>query len=133
MTSNEAHTVAPQKQLEGLRITREGDTTSQIAPPAPKVVAGGKQSVPRSTITPTETCSASVYRRIKRRLGHSLKRSHCKGNLVPSRKQTTHQLSGTKHSLFGLKRVPGPLPEQHSSDGHGQHHSGCLHKQGWGG
>ena len=35
-----------------------------------------------------------VQRRIKRRLGSSLKRSHCKGNLVSSRKQATHKLPG---------------------------------------
>ena len=38
-----------------------------------KVVAGGKQCASRSTITPTKTCSADIYRRIKRRVGHSLK------------------------------------------------------------
>ena len=41
-TSYETHTVALKKQLEGTRITRKGDTCSQIAPPPPKVVAGGK-------------------------------------------------------------------------------------------
>ena len=51
------------------------------------MVAGGKQCAPRSTITPSKTCSAIVYRRIKRRLGCSLKRPHHKGNVVPSRKQ----------------------------------------------
>ena len=41
-----AHTVAPQKQLEGPRITRKGDTSSQVAPPSSKLVAGGKQCAP---------------------------------------------------------------------------------------
>ena len=39
----ETHTVALEERLEGTRITRKGDTHSQIAPPPPKVVAGGKQ------------------------------------------------------------------------------------------
>ena len=69
-TSHETHTVA---QLEGARITRKGDTCSQVAPPSLKVVAGGKQCSSRSTITPTKTCSADIYRRIKRRMGRSLK------------------------------------------------------------
>ena len=51
------------------------------------MVAGGKQCASRSTITPTKTCSADLYRHIKRRVGRSVKRTHCKGNLVPSRKQ----------------------------------------------
>ena len=43
-----------------------------LAPPPLKVVAGGKQCSSRSTITPTKTCSADIYRRIKRRVGCSL-------------------------------------------------------------
>ena len=42
-TSHKAHTVALEKQLEGPRITRQGDPSPQVAPPPPKVVAGGKQ------------------------------------------------------------------------------------------
>ena len=73
-----------------------------------------------------------LYRRIKRRLGRSLTRAHCKGNLVPSRKPVAYQLSGTKGGIFGPKRVPKPLPEQCSSNSHGQHYSDFLHKQGGG-
>ena len=54
------------------------------------MVAGGKQCAFRSTITPTKTCSVDIYRCIKRRVGRSLKRTHCKGNLVPSRKHINH-------------------------------------------
>ena len=90
-TSYETHTVALEEQLEGTRITRKGDTHSQVAPPPFNVVAGGKQCAFRSTITPTKTCSADIYRRIKRRVGCSLKRTHCMGNLAPSRKQVAHK------------------------------------------
>ena len=102
-TSYETHTVALEEQLEGTRITRKGDTCSQIAPPPPKVVAGGKQCASRSTITPTKTCSADIYRCIKRRVGCSLKRVYCKGNLVTSRKQVVYKPLGTKGGLSGLK------------------------------
>ena len=78
LTSHETHTVAVEKQLEGTITTRKGDTRSQVAPPSLKVVAGGKQCSPRSTITPTKTCSADIYRCIKRRVGRSLKRTYCK-------------------------------------------------------
>ena len=109
---HETHTVALEKQLEGSRITGKGYTSSQVAPPSLKMVAGGKQCASRSTITPTKTYSADLYRRIKRRVGCSLKRTHSKGNLVPSRKQVTHKPSGTKGGLSGPKRVPRPLFEQ---------------------
>ena len=49
----ETHTVALEKQRESPRITRKGDTSSQVAPPSHKMVAGGKQSSTRSTITLT--------------------------------------------------------------------------------
>ena len=128
-TSYETHTVTLEKQLESTRITRKGDICSQVAPPPLKVVAGGKQCSSRSTITPTKTCSADIYRRIKRRVGRSLKRTHCKGNLVSSRKQVAHKSLGTKSGLSGLKRVPRPLFKHHSSGSHRQHNSGCLYQQ----
>ena len=109
LASYETHTVALKEQLECTRITRKGDTRSQVAPPPLKVVAGGNQCASRSTITPTKTCSADLYRRIKRRVGRSLKRAHCKRNLVPPRKQNAHKPSGTKSGLSGPKRVPRPL------------------------
>ena len=92
------------------------------------LVAQGRQCSKRSTITCTKTCSADL-RRMKRRVGRSLKLVHCKGNLVPSRMQVTHKLSEPKGGLPGPKRVPGPLLEQHSPHSYRQHHSGCLHKQ----
>ena len=84
-TTHETHTVALEKQLEGPRITGKGDTGSQVPPPPSKVVAGGKQCATRSTITPSKTCCADLYRRIKRRVGRSLGRPHCKRYLVPVR------------------------------------------------
>ena len=128
-TSYETYTVALEKQLESTRITRKGDTHSQVAPPPLKVVAGGKQCSSRSTIIPTKTCSADIYRHIKRRVGCSLKQTHCKGNLVSSRKQVAHKSLGTKSGLSGLKRVPRPLVKQHSPGSHRQHNSGCLYQQ----
>ena len=94
------------------------------------MVAGARQCASRSTITPTKTCSANLYRHIKRRMGRSLGGTHYKGNLVPSRTQVTQKLSGTKGDLSGPKRVPRSLLKQHSSHSYKQYHSGCLHKQG---
>ena len=84
----EAHPVAPQKQLEGTRITGEGHSNTQDPSPSPTMVAGGEQCAPRSTITPNTTCSANIYRHIKRRVGRSLRLTHSKRVLVPSGKQT---------------------------------------------
>ena len=101
-TPHEANTVALEKQLEGSRVTRKGDSSPQVAPPPPKVVAGGRQCATRSTITHSKTCSANIYRHIQRRVGRSFKRAHCKGNLVPSRKQVAHKSFRAK-SFLALK------------------------------
>ena len=126
----ETHTVASQKQLEGTRITGKGDPNSQVPAPPFTMVARKRQCSNRPTITPNETCSANLYRRIKRRVGRSLKRAYCKRNLVPSRKQAAYQLSRTKGSLLSFKRVPRPLHRQDSSCSNRQQHSGIVYKQG---
>ena len=127
--THETYTMAPQKQLEGTRISGESYSIAQIAAPPLTVVAGGGQCVTGSTITPLKTCSANFYRRIKRRLGRSFKRTHCKRPLVTAGKQVTHKLPRTKSSVPSLKRVPGPLCKQYSTSGHRQYNSGGLHKQ----
>ena len=129
-TTYETHSMASQKQLEGTRITRKGDPYPQISAPPSKMVAGGRHCTSRSTITPTKTCSANLYRHIKRRMGRSLKRAYNKGNLVPTRKQAVYQLPGTESGLPGHKRVPRTLLRQESSCSNRQHHSGVIHKQG---
>ena len=62
-------------------------------------------------------------------MGCSLKRTHCKRNLVTSRKQVVHKSLGTKGGLSGPKRVSRPLSKQHSPGSHRQHNSGCLYQQ----
>ena len=127
--THETHTVASQKQLEGTRIPGKGYSSTQIPAPTFTVVARRKQCASRSTITPHTACSANFYRRIKRRVGRSFKRVHCKRVLVSAGKQTAHKLSGTKSSTLSPKRVPKPLYKPDCPSGHRQYYSSCLHKQ----
>ena len=94
------------------------------------MVAERRQCSHRSTITPNKTCSANLYRRIKRRVGHSLKRAHCKRVLVTARKQFAYKLSGTKSSLASTERIPRPLYRQDNTCCNQRHYSSFLHKQG---
>ena len=130
--THETHTVASQKQLEGTRIPGKDHSSTQILAPTLTVVAKRKQCASRSTTTPYKACSANFYRRIKRRVGRSFKRVHCKGVLVSAGKQAAHKLSGTKSSPLGLKRVPKPMHKQNCPSGHRQYNSSGLHKQGRG-
>ena len=129
-TTHETHTVASQKQLEGTRISREDYPSTKVPAPSLTMVARGRQCASRSTITPNKTCSANIYRRIKRRVGRSLKRVHCKRVLVGAGKQATHKLSGTKSSVPSLKRVSKSLCRQNSPGSNRQYYSSSLHKQG---
>ena len=128
-SSHAPNTMAPQKQLEGSRIIGKDDSHPQVLAPTSTVVARRRERSHRSALTPFKTRSATLYRRIKRRVGRSLKRGHCKRNLVPPRKQTAYKLPGTQSSLLSLKRVPRPLHRQDSSCSNRQYHCGGVHKQ----
>ena len=128
-TTHETHTVASQKQLEGTGISRKDYPSTQVPAPTLTMVARGKQCAPRATITPNKTCSANIYRRIKRRVGRPLKRTHCKRVLVSAGKQAAYKLPGTESSFSSLKRVPRSLCRQNSSGGNRQYYSSSLHKQ----
>ena len=110
-------------------ISREGHPSTQIPAPTLTMVAKRKQCASRSTITPHKACSANFYRRIKRRVGRSLKRAHCKGVLVSAGKQAAHKSPGAKSSSLGFERVPGPMHKPNSPSGHRQYHCSGLHKQ----
>ena len=56
-TSYEAYSVAPQKTLEGPRITGKGDSSSKDSPPAPTMVDQGDKCLARSTSAPSKDAS----------------------------------------------------------------------------
>ena len=130
LTAQETHTVASQKQLENTRVTRKSDPNSQVSAPPPTMVANRTQRSHRPTITPNKTCSANLYRCIKRRVGLSLKRTHCKRVLVATRKQAAYKLSKSQSSLSSFTRVSRPLYRQDGTCGNRQHYSSVLYKQG---
>ena len=127
--THETHTVASQKQLESTGIPGKSYSFTQIPAPTFTVVARRKQCASRSAITPHTACSANFYRSIKRRVGRSFKRVHCKRVLVSAGKQAAHKLSGTKSSTLSPKRVPKPLHKPDCPSGHRQYYSSGLHKQ----
>ena len=89
-----------------------------------------RQGSSRPTFTPSKTCSANFYRRIKRRVGRSLKRVHYKRVLVDTGKQAAHKPSRTKSSFPSIERVPRSLCRKNSSSSNRQYYSSSLHKQG---
>ena len=59
----------------------------------------------------------------------SLRGTHCKGNLVPSRSKLHMKFLKPRRS-FGPKGDPRPLLEPYCHQSYGQHHGGCLFKEG---
>ena len=122
--------MASQKKLENTGIVRKTDSPTQISTSSFSMVARRRQCPHRPAITPYATCSSNLYRRIKRRVGRSLKRVHCQRNMVPVGKQIAYKLLETKSSLSGSKRVPKAMHGQNGSGSYRQHHSSGLHQQG---
>ena len=126
--AHETHSMAPEKALACPRISGE-DHPNSFSPCSPKMVVGSNQGALRATFTPSSTRPQTVYRRLKRRLGRSLRRLHGKRRLVRVRKRLTHQFARTQSSPSGLKTVRAVVLQPGSACLHGQHHCGLLHQQ----
>ena len=106
LAPHESDSLVSEKYLEDPRVSGKDDPNPKISPLMLKMVAARSKCPSRSATTPTQPCSSDLYRCLKRRLGHSLNRSHGKRDLVPAGKQVAYKLPGVKCSLFGPKVVP---------------------------
>ena len=100
-----AHSMAPEKALACPGISGKGHSNSFISPCTFKVVVRPGQGALRSTLTPSSTRPSTDYRRLKRRLGRSLRQLHGKRSLVRVRKRLAHKFVGAQGSPAGLKTV----------------------------
>ena len=103
-TAHETYSVAPQETLESPRISGKGDPNSEVSPSVPAVVDPRGKCPKGSALTPPATRSSNLYRRLKRRLGCSLRRLHSKRYLVSARKQVAHKLLRTKSRVVSTKK-----------------------------
>ena len=71
----------------------------------------------------------TLYRRLKRRLGCSLRSKFYKGSVVRSGKKATHKCPRIEGGLTGPSRLQGPVPEPNSASCDGPLNSGSLHQQ----
>ena len=68
-------------------------------------------------------------RRLKRRLGCSLKPKFYKGSVVRQGKKATHKCFRVEGELTGHSKLQGPVSEPNSASCNGQLNSGSLHQQ----
>ena len=71
----------------------------------------------------------TLYRRLKRRWGRSLRSKFYKGSVVRPGKKATHKHSRIEGGLPGPSKLQGPVPEPNSASCNGQLNSGSLYKQ----
>ena len=97
--------VASEEALACPGIIREDYSSTTVPSSTPEVVVEPRQCPKRSTLTPITTRSSTVYRRLKRRLGCSLRRLHSKRPLVHARKRLAYKLAGTQGRFTSPKTV----------------------------
>ena len=78
---------------------------------------------------PPRTQHSSVYRCLKRRLGHSLKSRLYQRTVVRSRKIITHKRFRTKSCVLNPKTLQVSMSKSNSPGCHGQLNSSNLHQQ----
>ena len=125
--SHETHTVASKATLAHARESGKGHSVAPLSPSTPRLVVKQGQCTSRPTIAPS-TCSSKVYRRLKLRLGCTLRGLHCKRHLVSYRKSPLHQLSGVKSSLPGPLEFRASLQRPDCIDNNRQHNCSLLHQ-----
>ena len=124
-----SHSVASQETLAGTRGLRESHSSTSLSSTSPRLVVRRGECVKGSTITSFKSRPSTVYRRIKRRLGRSLRGRYGKRSLVGSRKSTSYKLLGTKGSLSGPQEFRASLSKPDCTDCDRQHNCGSLYQQ----
>ena len=104
-SSHAPYPVASKEALACPRNSREDYSPSRVSPCSPEVVVGPRQRSERSTVTPIATRPPAVYRCLKRRLGCTLSRLHCKRPLVQVRRRLAHKFARTQGSPAGPETV----------------------------
>ena len=130
--SHEAYSVAFKEVLACPRGLREDNPHSKVPPCSPEMVVRPGEGPEGSTSTPVTACPSALYRRLKRRLGRTLRRLHGKRPLVQVRRRIAHKFARTQGGPFSPKTVRAVVLEPDHSGLYGIHDSGGVHQQGRG-
>ena len=128
--SHEAHSVALEATLACSGGSGKGHSGSSFSSSSPRLVVEREQCTSGPAFAPSASCSANVYRRLKQRLGRSLRGFHGKRRLVRPRKSPPHKFFGVKSSVSGPHEFRASVQGPDCSDSNGQHDCGFLQQQG---
>ena len=127
--SHEALSVSSQGALEISSVAGQPPSLDRSHCSPPRLVAKSLQCDERCRPSSQRPQYPTLYRRLKRRLGRSLRPKFYKGSVVRSGKKATHKCPRIEGGLPGPSRLQGPVPESNSVGCDGQLNSGSLHQQ----
>ena len=127
--SHEALSVSSQGALEISSVAGQPPSLDRSHCSPPRLVAKSLKRDERCRPSSQGPQYQTLYRRLKRRLGRSLRSKVYKRSVVRSGKKATHKCPGIEGGLPGPSRLQGPVPESNSVSCDGQLNSGSLHQQ----
>ena len=127
--SHETGAVASKKTLACAGEPGKHYSGSPFSSPTPGMVAGRDQCAKRATLAPSSARPTDFYRRLKRRLGCTLRGIHSKRRLVRNRKSPPHQLLGTQGSSSGSQEFREAVQGTDCPHSNRQHDCNVLHQQ----
>ena len=127
--SYETFLAASQGELDISSVVGQALSLVRLHNTSSGLVAESTKCSQRCKSPPPRTQCSSVYRRLKRRLGHSLKSRFYQRTVVRSRKIIAHKRFRTKGSVLGPKTLQASMPKSNSPGCHGQLNRSSLHQQ----
>ena len=127
-TSHEALSVSPQGALEIFSVVGQPPSLDRNHFSTPRLGKSHKCDERRRPSSQRPQYP-TFYRRLKRRLGCSLRASLHQGSVVRQGQKATHKCSRAEGSIPGPSKVQGPVSKPSSTGCYGQLNSGSLHKQ----
>ena len=127
--SHEALSVSSQGALEISSVAGQPPSLDRSHCSPPRLVAKSLKRDERCRPSSQGPQYPTLYRRLKRRLGRSIRSKFYKGSVVRSGKKATHKRLRIEGGLTGPSRLQGPVPEPNSASCDRQLNSGSLHQQ----
>ena len=128
-SSHEVLSVSSQGALEISSVTGQPPSLDRSHCSTPRLVAKSLKRDERCRPSSQRPQYSTLYRRLKRRLGRSLRSKFYKGSVVRPGKKATHKRFRIESGLPGPSKLQGPVLEPNSASCNGQLNSGSLHKQ----
>ena len=127
--SHEALSFSSQGALEISSVAGQPPSLDRCHFCTPRLVAESCKRDERCRPSSQRPQYPTLYRRLKQRLGRSLRSKIYQGPVVRSGKKATHKRPRVEGGLTGPSKFQGPVPGPNSSSCNGQLDSGSLHKQ----